>query len=79
MDENDAYVQALALASNGDEYRAAIESAFDTMGFDLTELEDCEPLSLRLQHWTVDGSLLAKAKEVEETGYPRFGTFMTWQ
>jgi hypothetical protein len=78
MDENDAFVQVLALASSPDEYRVAVGRAFDTMGFDLLELEDIEPLAERLRHSTVDESLIAKAGEVESTGFPRFGPFVTW-
>jgi hypothetical protein len=78
MDENDAYVQVLALASNHAEYRTAVEQACDALGFDLEELEDAEPLAVRLGGWSVNESLLAKASEVESTGFPRFGTFVTW-
>jgi hypothetical protein len=78
MDENDAYVQVLALVSSQDEYRAEIQHALDEMGFDLVELEDVELLSRRLRQWSVDELLLAKAREVEATGFPRFGSFHTW-
>ena len=79
MDENDAFVQTLALASSYDDFRETIRQAFDTLGFDLGGLEDVEPLATRRQHWTVEDSLLAKAVEVQESGFPRFGDFYTWQ
>jgi hypothetical protein len=78
MDENDAYVQTLALASNHSEFHEAVRRAFDSLGFDLVELEDVEPLAMRLQRSTVHESLLAKAAEVQNTGFPRFGPFVTW-
>jgi hypothetical protein len=78
MDENDAYVQTLALASGRDAFYATVRSAVNDLGFDLVELEDFEPLVDRLRRTTVDESLLTKAAEVPETGYPRFGPFVTW-
>jgi hypothetical protein len=78
MDENDAIVQTLGLASSHAEFCEVIRQAFDALGFDLVEVEDVDPLAVRLQKWTVDESLLVKAAEVEKTGFPRFGTFMTW-
>jgi hypothetical protein len=78
MDENDAYVQVLALASSPESFRAAVQVAINDLGFDLVDLEDSEPLADRLHSSTVHESLLVKAAEVRETGYPRFGTFSTW-
>ncbi len=78
MDENDAYVQVLALASLPEAFCATVRSAFNDLGFDLMELTNFEPLVDRLRRTTVDESLLAKAAEVRETRYPRFGPFVTW-
>jgi hypothetical protein len=79
LDENDAYVQMLAWASSPDDFRFAVEQAFDEYGFDLLELEDVESLALRRQRAVVDPDLIAKAEEVKLTGFPRFGSFVTWQ
>ncbi len=78
MDENDAFVSALALAYDGASFRQAIVGAFDDMGFDLIELEDAEPLSQRLAVFQMPTDILALADEVVRTGYPRFGTWYTW-
>ena len=78
MDENGAFVQVLALASNAAEFGGEVVAAFDAIGFDLAELEDAEPLAERLRKAVVADSLLAKAAEVRDTGYLRFGPFVTW-
>ena len=79
MDENDAYVQVLALASTAAEFCSEVVAGFDAIGFDLAELEDAEPLVERRRKAVVDSSLLAKATEVRDTGNPRFGPFVAWR
>ena len=78
MDENDAFVPMLAWARSSAEFASEIAKAFNDYGFDVLDLESVEALSERLQHSTVEASLLEKATEVEETKLPRFGSFVTW-
>jgi hypothetical protein len=78
MDENEAWVQILAMGASAAEYRAAAVDALDHLGFDLQQLEDVDPLEQRLRSFAVDESLIIKAAEVRETGFARFGPFVTW-
>lgn len=78
MDQNDAYVQTLAMASNAAEYLERVRHAFDELGFDILESEDVDPIDERIKEWTVDDSLLALADDVRNTGVVRFGPFIVW-
>jgi hypothetical protein len=77
-DAHSAWVNILASAASGSEYRAAIKEALDHYGLDLRAIEDSEPLSVRLRRTAVDVELLRLADEVKSTGLARFGTFHTF-
>jgi hypothetical protein len=78
MDENDAYVQTLALASSTREYEKIVRDTLGERGFDVVEIEDPEPLSERMKSWTVDPSLLSIASQVEKSGEVGVGPFVVW-
>lgn len=79
LDRNQAFVNALAPASDLDSFRLAVERGLDEMGFDLIALEDAESLRARQVSFQVAEDLLQLAAEVEVTGATRFGTFHTWR
>lgn len=78
LDRNAAAVNVLALAADAQGFTAAATSALGKLGFDLVDMEDAEPLRLRVQKYSVDEALLTLAKDVERTRRPMFGTFHTW-
>jgi hypothetical protein len=78
MDRNMAYVNVLALAEDVREFESSVEGAARAIGFEVTALEDPEPLTRRLQSHTVDADLLQLADEVRQLQIPRFGAFYTW-
>jgi hypothetical protein len=78
MDRTAAFVNVLAVARDEATFREAVAAALGNVGFDCIELEDPEPLRLRVAHFEVAQELLSLAHEVRATGEPRFGTFNTW-
>jgi hypothetical protein len=78
LDRNNAFTNVLALAQNVDGFRDAVARALAEEGFDLVDLEDAEPLHLRLMTHSVDEELLKLASEVQRTGQPLFGRLHTW-
>jgi hypothetical protein len=78
LDRNEAVTNALALASTAADFALTVSRALDALGFDLVELEDPEPLAVRLAQFTVSEELLKLADVVRESGSPQFGKFHTW-
>ena len=78
MDRNEAFVNVLALAQDEATFHSAAAATLDTLGFDCVDLEDPEPLRLRVAQYVVDEKLIALAQEVRATGETRLGTFNTW-
>jgi hypothetical protein len=78
MDQNAAFTNGLAFASDEREYVEAVREALANLGFDVTAVEDVEPLSTRRANRDVDKGLLELAVEVARSGAPRFGTFHVW-
>lgn len=78
MDRNLAYANVLALASDPAEFAQAVRHAAAELGFDLLELEECEPMRLRLQVAEVANELVELSGDVGRTGSVRFSTLHTW-
>lgn len=78
MDQNEAFVNAMAMAHDEHTFTTIVRSALRKLGFDTVDLEDPEPLRLRLESWTVDQQLIELAEQVRATGEARFGPFYTW-
>jgi hypothetical protein len=70
-----AYVNILAWVGNYSEYCAEIEKAVSFYSCELTEIEDPEPLTMRIKKNSVDNELVRLSEEVRTTGKVRFGTF----
>jgi hypothetical protein len=79
LDRNKVFVNVLALASNEREFRNGMAQTCEKLGFDMRMIEDPEPLRQRTQHYEVDQGILDLARQVEESGSPRFGEFYTWR
>lgn len=69
------FVNALALAKNSKDFSIQIKKALEELGLTMLKLEESEPFAARIANYKVEKILVTKAKEVEETGNVRFGTF----
>jgi hypothetical protein len=78
MDRNLAYANVLALASDHTDFTRVVRDAAAELGFDLLELEECEPLRCRLRAPQAASALVCLSEEVLRTGAVRFGTLYTW-
>lgn len=74
----EAFVNVLAPAKDRGTYRSAVEAALAAIHFTIEEIEDPEPLRVRLERWTVDEGLRRLAGEVAATGEVGFGDFHTY-
>lgn len=74
-DSKGAYVNILAWANKKSEFQSEVKHALDDYQLKLIEMEDIEPMSIRLEKFSVDSRLIDLSIEVENTGKVRFGTF----
>lgn len=79
LDRNDAFVNVLAQAYDRASFHRAIVSALHGIGFELIQLDDAEPLRVRLESYDLEDEVLQLAQEVKATGEPRLGQFHTWR
>jgi hypothetical protein len=68
------YMYALAWACSAHAYRAAVAAALEEVGLEVDGVEELEPFAWRLSVYRVSDEWLQKAREVEATKTPRFGT-----
>jgi hypothetical protein len=73
-----AYVNALARVADIEGFRVKVRDCFDQQGFDLVELENAEPLRLRLARADVSADLLEAAQLTRHTGEVSWGVFHTY-
>lgn len=78
LDRNFAYAQVLTWASSEAEHRKLARRYVDELGFDLLRMGEVDSLSERLELYSVEQDLLAKANFVETTGQPAIGPLHTW-
>jgi hypothetical protein len=78
LDRNCAYTNVLALAQDRAGFVTAVKAFLDGVGFDLISMEDEEPLSDRMERFTVAEEIRQLAEEVAAGLGPRWGTFYTW-
>ena len=70
-----AYVNALALASNVEDFQQAVRIALDQLALFAFEFEDVELFDNRSERMKLDKDLYALAHEVRQAGAVRFGEF----
>jgi hypothetical protein len=73
-----AYVNALAMCKDVDDFCAVAVAALAGLGFQLTSVEDVEILEQRTKKYTVDPKLLVLATGLKKTGDIAFGVFHTF-
>lgn len=70
-----AFVNILAMVTDGVEFEKEIVRASEHYGLELVAIEDLERFSDRIKKFKVDQSLMILAEEVKQTGSPRFSSF----
>ena len=78
-DADQAYVNAIALAVDRSDLRSQIKQALKELDLELIRLQDAEPLAVRRSKYSIDPSLVGIAKDVKQTGSPRFSTFHAYK
>lgn len=77
-DADRAYVNVLALAINGSDFRAQVREALKELRLTLIKLEDAETMKSRLSKHSVHRDLRNLAEEVELRGSPQFDIFQSF-
>ncbi len=70
-----AYVNVLGFALGQEDFEDKVKFHCKALGFEPLEIEDAEPFAQRISQWEVANELHALAREVENTGEFRFGTY----
>ena len=70
-----AYVNALALVSNGADYELVVTRALRELEFSVFEFDDVETFADRVEKATIEEGLEELATVVRGTGRVQFGTF----
>ena len=73
-----AFVNALACVADRDAFRRAVTKELLSRHLRVVELEDVEPLEVRLRAHSIEPDLMKMVDEVRMTGEPAFGTFDTY-
>jgi hypothetical protein len=74
-----AYVTALAVADDGNDFASRVERCAADIGLEIDGVVWTERLATRLEHYEIDGYLLALAGEAGQSGDVRFGVFHAWE
>ena len=77
-DRAGAYTNAIVFAANYDEAISIIKTELDTLGLDLGEVEDLEPLDDRLRNREIHESLVEIANQITSQKIIGFGSFHTY-
>ncbi len=78
-DASGAYVNAVAIANNANDFRFRVAKGLKEMGLTAEQDEGTEPLFDRLATHEVDSGLQGLAREAALTGSVLFGTFHTFE
>jgi hypothetical protein len=73
-----AFVNVLAKVASVEEFSSAVSKVLLENGFDITAIEDAEPLRFRLATHSIESDLEELAEDVLLTGETRFGTFFAF-
>lgn len=73
-----AFVPVLALASNVNEFTSRAMSLLRKYDFHVVEIEDIEPLKIRLAHSAIDNAIVNLASNISEDNYVVFSSFETY-
>ena len=79
MDRNEAIVNVVGVSESKSAFEARVQTACDSLGFDLVELEDVESLAARAGSRGLSDLLETLAHRAEESGEIEFGPFHTWR
>lgn len=77
-DADQAYVNVLAPAIDGSDFRAKVRKALKELELTLIKLDDAETMKARLSKHHIHRDLRNLAKEAKQTGLPRFDIFQTF-
>ncbi len=77
-DADQAYVNVLAPAMDGLDFRAQVKQAVKELQLTLIRLDDAETMKARLSKHHIHKDLRNLAKEAERTGLARFDIFQTF-
>ena len=70
-----AYVNVLGYAIDNEDFEDKVGFQCKALGFEIIEIEDAEPFAQRINDWEVSSEIQRLAREVEQTGEFRFGTY----
>lgn len=70
-----AYVNALAVASDRQEFESRVSEKLQELKFTIDEIEDVEPFSQRIENYIVVEEIQQLAEEAKKTGIVIFDTF----
>ena len=74
-----AYVPAVALANNSDEFTEIVATTLNGYGFDVLNIEDIEPFEESSQHPSCTPDLLALARQLTAESPAAVGTFHSYR
>jgi hypothetical protein len=72
------YVNVVASATTPEHFLRKVRKALDEVGLELIDIDDLEPLSMRLSKKTVSEEILTMARTVEKIDSVAFGMFYTF-
>ncbi|MEL7306225.1 MAG: hypothetical protein AAGJ56_10390 [Myxococcota bacterium] len=74
-----AYVSVVALAENAHDYQTRARSLLSGMGFDVTEIENVEPLADRVAHTRPEQAVLDLASQLTPNNPVAVGAFDAYE